>query len=185
MVTTPFEVLGKTLSLEKTAAPDGVPVTLVGFGLRKKKVVLVKVSVYVAAHYVGQPQDWRSDDAAASLKRQSKRFLTLTFLRDVGGDKIKGAFADSLESNGLDPKRDDIAKVLTALTTDMKEGSRMTFLGLTDPGKPQKLIVSGAQGPVEISGATVVDDIWKMWFGKPADGGIEELQDQLAKQLPQ
>ncbi len=182
-VLTPYEVLGKPLSLDKIAKPEGHPLTLVGFGIRKKKVVLVNVSVYVAGLYVGQPKDWNPSDTAASFKKQTKRFLSLTFLRDVPGEKMKNAFADSLESNRLDPKREDIAKALNALTTDMKEGNRMTLLGITEPGKPQKLIATGSKAPIEVTGNTLVDDLFSIWFGKPADGNMEDLQAQLKTRL--
>ena len=139
----------------------------------------------MAAHYVGALLDWKPAYMAwVAEKADETLSLAHFFLRDVEGTRSKGAFADSLDNNGLAPEVEDIAKVLQALTTDVKEGSRMTFLGITDGGKPQKLIVS-AKGPVEISGATTVDDIWKIRAGlKPADGGIEHLQEQLAKPIP-
>jgi len=182
-LSTPHEANGQPVSLPKILIKDTGALTLVGAGLRKKKVVFVNVSVYVAAHYVGLPADWNPAQAAASLKKQPHRQMTLTFLRDVGADKIKDAFSDSLTANGHDPARADLAAALKALAADVKEGGQISFVGSTEPGKPQRVWITGSTGRAEVAGATVVDDLWSMWFGKPVDGGIEQLQTELLTPL--
>lgn len=182
VVETNFEIGGQKLKVAKTLKEAGQSLSLTGYGVRKKKVVLVKVSVYVASHYVSNPTGWSASDPTNSLKKQPRRALTLDFMRDVPGEKIKGAFEESLKENGLDPARKDLATLLNGLAVDMKEGQKMTLSGVIDSVKgEQTLIARGPKGAVEVKSPNVVDDMWSIWFGKPADGGLEELKGELSQ----
>ena len=182
MVETSLEIGGQKLNLAKTLKEGGQNLSLTGYGVRKKKVVFVKVSVYVASHYVSNPAGWAAKDPANSLKKQPRRVLKLDFMRDVAGDKIKGAFAESLKENGLDPARKDLATILNGLAVDVKEKEQITLSGVVDTAKgEQALTARGPKGTIEVKSPTIVDDMWSIWFGKPVDGGLEELKAELSE----
>lgn len=181
MLETPYEIGGLKFKVAKTIKAGPESLSLTGYGIRKKKVVFIKVNVYVASHYVSNPSAWTANDPAGALKKQPRRLLNLNFMRDVPGEKIKGAFEDSLKENGLDPERKDLAKILNGMAADLKEKDQISFSGTID-GKSgeQTLTAKGPSGSVEAKSPSIVDDMWSIWFGKPADGGLEDLKAELS-----
>ncbi len=180
LLTTPYEVNGALLQIPSAVTSEGQTLALTGYGIRKKTIVLVKVSVYVASHYISAPKDWNPADPMASLKKQAGRALNLSFMRDVSGSKVRGAFMDSLKANGLDPNRKDLSQVLDAMAIDLVSGNQIGLTALVQPGKSEQTItVTTPKGTAQVKSASVADDIWSMWFGKSDDGGLEDLKAQL------
>jgi hypothetical protein len=154
----------------KEAKWKGKKLLLTGAGTRVKKVVLVKAKVYVAAHYT---------DEAKPVVESSTRAMHLTFLRDVDAEKIRSSFTDSLKENGVDPENSAVKHILSALTFSMKDKGTLTLIGETGPGRE----ILTLEGPTTTRAESkdVVTSFWKIWFGKPADGGLEDLQEELLR----
>lgn len=101
---------GKTLSLN-------------GVGLRQ--ATFLNVNVYAGGLYLETP----SHSAEAIASSDELKTVELYFLRDVEGEKIKGAWAEGFEKNcktACEAMKPGIAK-LQSLTTDMKKGDVMIF----------------------------------------------------------
>jgi Chalcone isomerase-like len=131
------------------AFPEHLPVngsdlTLNGLGVRK--ATFLKINVYVAALYVTQP----ARDATPLINSDTPQQLVLHFVRDVGVDDLRKAFAEAFEHNGADQApgmKERIAR-LNGWMTDMKTGQRLTFVRLPHAGV--QVTVNGAQkGTIE------------------------------------
>ncbi len=151
---------------------------LTGAGLRTKTVVIVKANVYVAAHYLDAGVVLDPKEPMKGLAQSKNRVLHLTFLRDLTSDKIKDSFKDALKENGVDTESGAVKKIFSELNFDMKEKGTVALVGSKLADGTEQLLV---EGPTQIlaSGKGLVSLFWTIWFGKPADGGLEDLKAEL------
>lgn len=146
---------------------DGVKLKATGAGLREKKIIFVNVNVYVAAHYTdGTPE-------------KKIRALQMTMLRDLSAEKIRDAFADSLKSNAIDTESAGMASLLKQISFDVKKGQTITFVALPLANGSQAVAYDVAGQGFRAEGPGLADQFWSIWFGKPADGGLERLKKDL------
>lgn len=165
----------------RVAAKEGAQkVLLTGAGVRVKKVVLIKANVYVATSYAEDPKAVQAGDPLEGFRKSRTRALQLTFLRDVSASKVRDAFRDSLKENDVDPAKAPIADLLAKLDLDLPEKGKLTFVGVTGAGDDKLVVELPNDKQITVSGKGLVDDFWKIWFGKPADGGLESLKTDLA-----
>ncbi len=182
---------GVNISLGATAMVDGksFDLTTVGSGLRSKRVVfdipvyIVEVMVMDQARYVKTEAG-----ALASLDSEGAIALRLTFLRDVGSDKIATSFQDGLDANSVDPKDADIVHFMDIVgkTGDAKTGGSLTIFftkgadgsevlayeNIRD-GKPSLKVIKGLSG--------FSRKIFSIWLGASADSGLAKLKTELMK----
>ena len=159
-------------------------------GLRQKKVfALVIVKVYYAELLAAKPEALVKDDEHIldSLKTAGPVQLRLTLLRDLGGKKISESFAEALEANGLNEKdySSELKQVLEQISQikEFKKGDVFSIVG-TWKDKTETLYLQKPDGTVSrISGETsnFVDQIFKIWFGKPVDEKLASLKKELMK----
>lgn len=164
----------KLMGVEK--AP--VPLKLSGGGIREKTVIIASVNVYMLLSYT----DLKSldlQDPLKSLGGSRHRLLRMTFLRDVDAGKIRDSFADALKENDVSLEEPGIKALLSALQFDVKKGGSVEIVGSRPVGAPEKLSLVFPGKTIEAEGKTVVSDFWKIWFGKPADGGLKDLKARL------
>lgn len=160
--------------------PKGVLVKFSGVGIRKKSVVLVSVNVYAAQSYFQKPPTFNSEASSMdSLKNAGSRVMRLTFLRDVGADKIKASFSEALEKNGIDLSTKEMKSFLEKFNFDIKEKETLSFIGLPNAGAGDTLKVEGIGNSFSVTGADLVGKFWSIWYGIPADGGLEDLKAEL------
>ncbi len=161
----------------------------VSHGIRKKKVFgLATVKVYVAELFSANPDklEKTEDGILNSLKKSEAIQLKLTMTRDLSGKKISDSFKEALESNGLDPKAlsTELNSVLNELLT-VEEFKRNETISLTSVWKDTKatLIIQKPNGQIkEIQGdEKFVNDLFSIWFGKPADDKLADLKKSLIK----
>jgi hypothetical protein len=157
---------------------------LTGAGVRTKKVVLVKVDVYVGANYLDNGKGISAENPMAAIAGSKLKVMLMTFLRDIDNEKIRDSFSDALKGNGIDIEKVPYKNFLGSMRFDIKEKDRWAFIGMPDAKGAQRVILETPRGQIEGSGAEFADDIWKMWFQKPMDGGLEDLKEKLLGQKP-
>jgi hypothetical protein len=161
------------------------PLYLTGKGLREKKVAFFTANVYVAASYVDSPEfaklpkDAPLEQARAKVIASRTKMLQLNFVRDVGADKIREAFRETLKNNDIPTDNDSEAgKMLAQIQDEMKKGQQITLLGTGAPGA-QTLKIELPTKMIEAKGPYIADNFWKIWFGKSHEEAINKLQLQL------
>lgn len=151
------------------------PIYLTGAGIRRKKVVIVTVNVYAAAHYVSTPKTSTAD----GVFRSQAKVMRFTMLRDVSADQLRDAFIESMKVNGVDIQNDPFwSQLFARLDVSVAAGQVITFAGVTDDQGMDHLIISGPK-TVTAKGVGIVNTFWRQWFGIAADDGIAELKPQL------
>ena len=161
------------------ATPDGgAKLQSTGAGLREKKIVFVNVNVYLATSYTDGPSKI-ADAPLEGLKKSKFRAIQLTLLRDLDADKIRDAFKDSLESNSVDLKSPGISALLAQISFDVKKGDTITFAGYQNADGSQGVTYEANGRTSRANGKGLADEFWSIWFGKPADGGLERLKKAL------
>ncbi len=155
-------------------------------GLRKKKVAIFWADVYVGQIFSTEGLETPPKSIEAGLETLSKQpvvAITLSFLRDVSVDKMKAAFEDSLETNNIDPKSEAMKPLFAVVEKSggMKDKLTTTIvLERTLDGKESFRFENGI-GEVQSSSieSGAIRKILTMWFGKPADSGVERLHQQF------
>lgn len=141
-----------------------------GTGLRKK----AWFKVYAACFYVREDADLGEDPYAAFIDGDFEKSITMRFLRDVGADKIMGAFRDGIRKT-LPEGSDEAVEAFVGMWTDpATKGKELSIRYRPGQG------LSGYQDgrPLgSIDDASVIAAVWATWFGD------EPISDDLKKGL--
>lgn len=180
-------VEGVKISKEVVFQSEGKPVALKLYasGLRKKKVALFWAKVYVGQIFApeGLPTPKTMEEAYATLSKQPVTAVTLTFLRDVGADRQKDAFEDSLQTNGIDPKSEAIKPLFAIVEKAGDAKDTLTTTIVFERRKDGSEWVHYENGKGELQSQSfekgMNQKILSIWVGKPADSGMERLHDQF------
>lgn len=139
---------------------QGANLTLNGLGLRTATVF--NVQVYVVALYVGR----ESRDPRQILDAPGPTQLIMHFLRGLSARQIRDAFEEGLTRQGT-PQQMEALKTrlaqLSAWTSDMKSGQRMTFTRI--PGEGLTVVVDG-QPKGTIPGDDFARAFLGIWLGE-------------------
>ena len=180
-------VSGVSLTASFTSSISGrsANLQLLGAGLRKKKVAIVNVNVYVGQVYAVDPTQFvrTSDGALASLGQESAVAVSMTFVRDVSADQVQGAFQDALAANNVDQTTTQEAAFLAAVEAagSVKSGTVVTTIGerLAD-GSEVVTYITGTQAPVSVAGpAGFVNDTMSIWLGTPSDTDLGNAKNDM------
>jgi len=182
---------------------DGRSYTLVGAGVRKKFVV----KVYAMGLYVEDVEGKRAfpslatkaggtDKAKLTEGDRAQSFLMwgsfnkiaiLHFVRDVGAEKIRGAFEDGLGDELSDKAPADVREAAQAflklVDKDVKNGEEV-ILHTSPDGKVELSIAGAGRGAVQ--NAKLARAIWSVWLGskpisKDLRGDLVNRIDELGK----
>lgn len=147
---------------------DNPALRATGTGLRKK----AWFKVYAACFYVGAEVELSNAPYPEFIEGDFAKAITMHFLRDVGANKIVGAFRDGIRKT-LPEGHDEAVEVFTGLfTEELKNGDRLELhylpaQGLTAHHNGEAL--GGIQDP------EVIQAIWATWFGDdPISGDLKE-----------
>lgn len=177
------------LPLTASATTEGQTSTLtaIGAGLRSKKVVFVNVKVYVGQLLVSNPESFKKNDAEAlaSLKNQKAVAMQLHFLRNVDAEKVQSSFVEALKTNKVNTDDAGVKQFLASVAQggEAKEGKALTILGtkLTDTSEVVSYeTTSGTVSEIK-GGPGLIEKIFSIWLGKPADDGVADLKKSLLK----
>jgi len=160
---------GVTLPDEITIGEKSL--VLNGMALRKK----LFFKVYVAGLYLQEP----ATEASAALAADAPRHLVMHFVRDVGADKIAGAWREGVAKNVPGAEDDEalMADVerLCALMDDVKDGQVVTLT--YRPGAGTTVAVDRTE--VGTLGRKALADAWLACFIGPDPGPGKDFKRDL------
>ena len=184
-----FEDVVLMRSRTLVAADTTTEMKSISFGLRKKAVFgLVPVRVYTAQLLAAYPEKLvhTGDGFLASLKAAGPVQLRLTFLRDLPGPKITESFKEGLDANKVNiknmyPEMATVMSEISAVKQFMKEDS-FSITAVWKDNKSTLLLEDSLKIKSVTGSADLANDIFSIWFGKPADGKLADLKKELIKQ---
>ena len=150
--------------------PDGLG--LLGVGVRKKLVFNVYAGalyVEVAAMAAGLESLAEEKLFHAVIHGEFKKRIVMHFVRDVGADRVRDNFAESLRNNMTEEdyaaEKEDMERFLAAVK-EVKEGEEFE---LVTRGREIRVKQGGAL-LFEASSVRLARGMWACWFGKkPVD----------------
>jgi hypothetical protein len=168
-----------------------LPVSLVGAGLRAKKVVIVNVKVYVAELLSSDAskfvRDDKNDAALNSLDNSRTTALRMTFLRGVDAATVQTSFKEALQANSVNVTDASVAQFLKAVEKggDAVNGKALTIVTQQNADKTESVYYEDSNGQVtKINGNQgFARQLMSIWLGKSADSGVAALKAQLIKGL--
>lgn len=167
------------------AAPPGASaLELVGKGIRTKSVLFISVNVYEAQFLVSDKPAFmsalKSGTPMAALAKADKAELQLKFLRNVSASKIETSFREALEANKISPKSPNMKAFLKVIEDSPKfdEGKTVVLTGNIKEGTMLYTDPAGKTTTMKVGTADVLN-LFSIWFGTPADGGLEKLKNAL------
>ena len=152
---------------EVAFAIDSGDLTLLGTGLRIKKIAFLKFKAYAFGFYVdkaaeelapfkGKPA---SDELRSALQTGDfKKELVLHFLRDLKAKKIQGAMREALE-DGTDPK---VLDQFISYFPEVKVGERCTLRWV--PGGTIETVMVGQEKP-PITDRAFAEKLYGLYVG--------------------
>jgi hypothetical protein len=179
---------GVKVSKEAVFQSEGKPVTLKLYasGLRKKKVAIFWAKVYVGQIFAPAGLTIPPPTMAAALATLSKQpvvALTMTFLRDVSASRQKDAFEDAFETNGIDPKSEEVKPLLEIVEKggEAKDTRTTTIVFERRKNGSEWIHYENGNGEIQSMGFEkgVIAKVLSIWIGKPTDSGMERLQKQF------
>lgn len=172
----------------KGAATD-VSVTLLGAGLREKKVLIVNAKVYVAELFSNNEAGFSrtSDGALASLANNSTAVaLKISMLRTVSASQLASSFEEALQANNI-PLEGEMKQLLAFVenSADGVNGKSLTMLMVKEGADATTIFYEDTAGSVKqfTGSATLINKVMAIWLGKPVDKGIAECKSQLLQKV--
>ncbi|TMQ68508.1 MAG: hypothetical protein E6K78_00730 [Candidatus Eisenbacteria bacterium] len=163
--------VGRSAELSGVAMPGSIVVsgktlTLNGIGLRKKAII----KVYVGGLYL----ETRSHDPAAILAADAPRAVRMQFLRNVGHERLAGAFREGFRDNAptfVERRKADVDRCV-AMLPDIKTGDVLTVAYV--PGTGATLTLGGRLlGTIE--GREFAEALFLIWLGpKPPSAELKK-----------
>ncbi len=169
------------------ASPQETPVSLMGLGsgLRKKRVLLTAVKVYVAEILSSEPQIFVRTEAGAyeSLKASAAFGVKLSFLRVVEADKIFTSFRDAFTVNSINSQEGDIATFLGLVSQggDASQGTEIHIGGVKNSDGTETLHYQGPNGLIQkmIGADGLGHKIRSLWLGVPVDNELKAAKLEI------
>lgn len=180
-------VEGVNISKGAEASVDNGTIALstVGGGLRWKKVLLMKVKVYVAQLMVTSPDRFvkKDKEALKSLDDSESVAIRLTFLRTVDAPTVQASFKDALSINKVDMSSGAVKTFLDAVKNggDASSGNSLSVLIRKHSDGSETLVYEDSNGKqTRIKGEKgLTQNIMAMWLGRTADDGVASLKSDL------
>jgi len=180
-------VEGVAIAKEGTVSLDNqqIPVSIVGAGLRAKKVAIVSVKVYVAELLSTDASQFvrNEAEALASLDQSRTVVLRMNFLRGVDAPTVQSAFADGFKANNINTSEPAIAQFLKAVSDggDAVSGKSMTIVAQKNADKTESVYYEDSNGKVtKISGSEGLSKkVMALWLGTMVDSGAQKMKEQI------
>ncbi|NDG83975.1 MAG: hypothetical protein EBX52_02930 [Proteobacteria bacterium] len=159
--------------------------TLIGDGLRSKKVAIATVKVYVAQVFAEKAEAFvrDADKALDSFGSTGTTAIRMTFLRNVDAQTVLNSFRENFFANKIDVTKTEIASFLDAVNNggDATNNSSMTIRGRVLADGSEEIAYEGSRGSVKtVNGPKgFVKEIFSLWYGNTADSGLANLKTAL------
>lgn len=161
--------------------------SLLGAGLRAKKIAFISIKVYVGQFFVQDPASFKKteSDALNSISAQKAVAMHLTFLREVDSKRFVDSFKDSFKINNVDTHDAAIQKFLdiVAQAGDVKDGASFSVTGYKKDDKTEVIVVQSPTGDTQSILGTegLRQKVFSLWFGKTDDSGVKEFKKSVLK----
>lgn len=168
---------------------QAIPVSVIGAGLRTKKVLIAKVKVYVAELLSSDASKFvRADGKAlASLEESRTIALRMTFLRDVEAEKVQTSFKEALATNQVNTNDAAVSQFLAAVSNggEAKSGKSLVIVTQKNADGSESVSYEDTNGKVTTVAGTkgLSAKIMSIWLGKPSDDGVANLKAQIIQGL--
>lgn len=155
-------------------------------GTRRKQFALIWPKVYVAQIAVLETSEFSAknpQDTLAFLKLQNAAALSLSFLRDLSSEKIKNGFIDGLKENSEDISAAGLKELLEAIESfgGFKDNTILRVGFSTQNNQEDVILEYGDKNKNLHLPIGTMKKLWSIWFGKPADSGLKEFQENVFK----
>lgn len=178
------------LSSQATVSIDGTKTTLtqLGAGLRRKKVAVFWAKVNVVQFFASDTKKIAPGTPVSAVHEELSTkngtvAIALTLLRDLTPSQIKAAFQDALKHNDVDPSSAALAPLMEAISGLGKqtEGGTIWLVMRKKPDGSETVYFEDAKGELRTIQVEKgqIKNLLLIWFGKPADSGMEQLQEQM------
>lgn len=166
-----------------------IPVSIIGAGIRTKKVAIVNVKVYVAELLSSDSSKFvrNETDALNSLEQSRTIAMRLNFVRGVDAPTVQTSFAEALKTNGVDTSETAVAQFLTAVAQggDAVSEKTLTIVTQKNADLTETVFYEDSNGKVtQVNGPQGFSrKLMSIWLGNPADAGVANLKQQMIKGL--
>jgi hypothetical protein len=165
-----------------------IPMTAIGSGLRKKKILLVTFRVYTARFFVSANDAARFERtptrALESLDSIPAVAMHLTFERSVSPQQLGDSLNAAMRANGYDVKHNPDLQALSKIirSSDAIPSASTAILAAirVDPDIDLVVYQSPSGAIASVRGRSGLKRaLMSAWFGEPADGGLRGLRDEI------
>jgi hypothetical protein len=165
-----------------------IPMTTIGSGLRKKKILLVTFRVYTARFFVSAADAAKFERAPTraleSLDSIPAVAMHLTFERSVSPQQLGDSLDAAMNANGYDVKHDTDLQALSKairFSDAIPSGSTAILAAIRVDQNTDLVVYQSPSGAIaSVRGRSGLKRaLMSAWFGKPADGGLRGLRDEI------
>ena len=160
-----------SITMNDPQGAEPVQLRATGTGLRKK----AWFKVYAACFYVRKDAEIAADPYADFIDGDFEKVIVMRFLRDVGADKIEGAFREGIRKTLPEGHDEAVDAFVGLFTSPVQKGQELILryapgggLSAEQGGKP----LGGVEDP------DVIAAVWATWFGD--DPISKDLKQGLA-----
>lgn len=189
------QIEGFTVAKEATVTLNNqeVPVSIVGAGLRIKKVAIVNVKVYVAEVLASDASKVvRTEaDVLNTLDQSRTMAVRLSFVRTVGASDVQASYREALSRNKKEsePLSADLSEFLTAVDNggDATSGKTLTIVIQKNADLTETLTYEDSNGKLNTIQGTAGfgKRVMAIWLGNTDGdkGNLSDLKKSIIKGL--
>jgi len=147
-----------TLTLNDALGGEAVTLRATGTGLRKK----AWFKVYAACFYVRADVDPGDDPYTSFINDDYEKVIVMRFLRDVGADKIAGAFREGIRKTLPEGHDDAVDAFVGLFTSPVQNGQELVLRYAPGQGLSAE---QGGRPLGRLADPAVIAAVWATWFG--------------------
>jgi hypothetical protein len=164
------------------AAIDGIAVTALGTGVRKRRVLFVNINIYEATIFGSEPASFvratKGTLALESLTGMKAYGIRLKLLRSLSASQIYDAISDSLRANHVSNSV-SMKQFKDAIRNSGDVAKGQYFSIAVNPDK-NVLTLSQGHRIAHIQGdRSFFSQVMSIWLGDPANVGKDDLRENL------
>lgn len=196
---TPSEFYLEGVTLSKSAKANlkdsSVALSAVNAGVRNKKILVINAKIYVTQLFVSDVSQFVKTAPTAdietdlsslnSLGKINTVALKLDLLRDLDAATLVDSFDTALKANNLSSSSNQgLSAVLTAMQNggDLSKKDSISLVGVNGDANDILYIENSiGASDVIVGDSKLVDNMFAIWFGTPADSGLASLKAALTK----
>ena len=165
-----FSIFSKTLNkvtMSDTIKINGKDLVLNGMGTRK--ATWLRVKVYVGGLYLAK----KSNDAKEVINMAGPKYINMTFVRDVDGEKLKGGWSEGFEAAVAEGQRKTLQSKFDQFNNTMEDIEKGQSILITFSKEGVKVNVKNKDKGL-IPGEDFARALLSIWFINARDEGLRD-----------